>query len=137
MRVQRCRDGGIVGRPTTRTRIHLRANQAVSAQARGCVTSPRQRLTSPASQAAPTRDALPRRRKDLDDPLCRDRRFCASSRGHTSSLMSALTVFGILLVAVSAVSIAIVAALFVWGAREDGRHQRRTKARLSRGSKRG
>ena len=51
--------------------------------------------------------------------------------------MSALTVFGILLVAVSAVSIAIVAALFVWGAREDGRHQRRTNARLSRGSKGG
>jgi hypothetical protein len=49
--------------------------------------------------------------------------------------VSGSTIFGIVLVTVSAVTIAIVAAMFYWAAREDGRHQRRTNARLSRGSR--
>lgn len=46
--------------------------------------------------------------------------------------MSGTTVFGIVLIASSAIAIAIVAAMFLWGAREDGRDQRRTNARLAR-----
>jgi hypothetical protein len=49
--------------------------------------------------------------------------------------MSGTTVFGIVLITFSAVGIAIVAALFLWGAREDGRDQRRTNARLARVSR--
>jgi hypothetical protein len=49
--------------------------------------------------------------------------------------MSGSTVFGIVLIAVSTVTLVIVAAMFVWGAREDGRKQRRIDARLSGGSK--
>ena len=47
--------------------------------------------------------------------------------------MSGSTVLGIVLIALSAVTLAIVAVMFVWGAREDGREQRRINARLSRG----
>jgi hypothetical protein len=47
--------------------------------------------------------------------------------------MSGTTVFGIVLIAFCAAAIAIVAAMFVWGAREDGRDQRRINARLARG----
>ena len=46
--------------------------------------------------------------------------------------MSGTTVFGIVLIAFSAITIAILAVMFVWGAREDGRDQRRTNARLAR-----
>ena len=46
--------------------------------------------------------------------------------------MSGTTVFGIVLIAFSVLGIAIVAAMFLWGAREDGRDQRRTDARLAR-----
>jgi hypothetical protein len=46
--------------------------------------------------------------------------------------VSGTTVFGIVLIATSAVGITIVAAMFLWGAREDGREQRRIDARLSR-----
>jgi hypothetical protein len=46
--------------------------------------------------------------------------------------MSGTTVFGIVLIASSAIAIAVVAAMFLWGAREDGRDQRRTNARLAR-----
>jgi hypothetical protein len=46
--------------------------------------------------------------------------------------MSGTTVFGIVLIAFSALGITIVAAMFLWGAREDGRDQRRTNARLAR-----
>jgi hypothetical protein len=46
--------------------------------------------------------------------------------------MSGTTVFGIVLIASSALAIAIVAAMFLWGAREDGRDQRRIDARLRR-----
>jgi hypothetical protein len=49
--------------------------------------------------------------------------------------MSGTTVFGIVLIAFSVAGLAVVGALFVWGAREDGRDQQRTNARLSRGSK--
>jgi hypothetical protein len=48
--------------------------------------------------------------------------------------MSPSTVLGIVLIALSAGAIAIVAAMFLWGAREDGRDQRRRDARLSRRS---
>jgi hypothetical protein len=47
--------------------------------------------------------------------------------------MSGTTVFGIVLITFSAVGIAIVAAMFLWGAREDGRDQERTNARIARG----
>jgi hypothetical protein len=47
--------------------------------------------------------------------------------------MSGTTVFGVVLITFSAVGIAIVAAMFFWGAREDGRDQERTNARLARG----
>ena len=47
-------------------------------------------------------------------------------------VMSGSTVLGIILIAVSAVTLAIVAVMFVWGAREDGREQQRINARLSR-----
>jgi hypothetical protein len=50
--------------------------------------------------------------------------------------MSGTTLFGIVLIAFSAIGIAIVAAMFLWGAREDGRDQERTNARLARGSRR-
>ena len=40
--------------------------------------------------------------------------------------------FGIVLIAFSAITIAILAVMFLWGAREDGRDQRRTNARLAR-----
>jgi hypothetical protein len=46
--------------------------------------------------------------------------------------VSGTTVFGIVLIAVSAITLVIVGAMFVWGAREDGREQRRIDARLSR-----
>jgi hypothetical protein len=46
--------------------------------------------------------------------------------------MSGTTVFGVVLIMFSAVGIAIVAAMFLWGAREDGRDQERTNARLAR-----
>jgi hypothetical protein len=49
--------------------------------------------------------------------------------------MSGSTALGIVLIAVSTVTLAIVAVMFVWGAREDGRKQRRVDARLSGGSK--
>lgn len=46
--------------------------------------------------------------------------------GHTLSM----TAFGIVLTIVSAISIAIVIALFLWAAREDGREQKRVDERL-------
>jgi hypothetical protein len=46
--------------------------------------------------------------------------------------MSGTTVFGIVLIAFSVLGIAIVAAMFLWGAREDGRDQRRTNAQIAR-----
>ena len=49
--------------------------------------------------------------------------------------MSGTTAFGIVLIAVSTITLVIDPAIFVWGAREDGREQRRIDARLSRGSK--
>jgi hypothetical protein len=49
--------------------------------------------------------------------------------------VSGTTVFGIVLIAVSVITLVIVGAMFVWGAREDGREQRRIDARLSRGPK--
>ena len=51
------------------------------------------------------------------------------------TIVSGATALGIVLLSVSAITLVIVAVLFVWGAREDGRKQRRTDARLSRGSK--
>ena len=48
--------------------------------------------------------------------------------------MSGTTVFGIVLIAFLAIGLAIVAVMFWWGAREDGRDQERTNARLRRGS---
>jgi hypothetical protein len=50
--------------------------------------------------------------------------------------VSGTTALGIVLIAVSAITVAIVAAMFVWGAREDGREQRRVDALLSRRPKR-
>jgi hypothetical protein len=50
--------------------------------------------------------------------------------------MSGMTVFGIVLISSSAVGVAIVVAMFLWGAREDGRDQRRIDARLTRGGRR-
>jgi hypothetical protein len=44
-----------------------------------------------------------------------------------------VVVFGIVLVVVMAFSVAIVIALFLWAAREDGREQERINARLRRG----
>jgi uncharacterized iron-regulated membrane protein len=49
--------------------------------------------------------------------------------------MSGTTVFGIVLIAFCALGIAIVSGMFLWGAREDGRDQRRTNARLARASR--
>jgi hypothetical protein len=49
--------------------------------------------------------------------------------------MSGTTVFGIVLISVSALAIGIVAAMFLWAAREDGRDQARTNARIARGSR--
>lgn len=51
--------------------------------------------------------------------------------------MSGGTAFGVVLTVVSAVGIAIVAAMFLWAAREDGRDQRRRDARLGRRSENG
>ena len=51
--------------------------------------------------------------------------------------MSGTTVFGIVLISVCAVAIGIVAAMFLWAAREDGRDQERTNARLARESRNG
>ena len=45
--------------------------------------------------------------------------------------MSGSTVLGIILIAVSTITLAIVGVMFVWAAREDGREQRRIDARLS------
>jgi len=39
---------------------------------------------------------------------------------------------GVILAVVAAISVAIVLVLFVWAAREDGRDQERTDARLRR-----
>jgi len=44
-------------------------------------------------------------------------------------------VFGIVVIAVSAIAVAIVTVLFVWGAREDGRDQKRTDARVAESSR--
>jgi nitrogen fixation-related uncharacterized protein len=44
--------------------------------------------------------------------------------------MSAMTAAGIILAVVSAITIVIVLWLFWWAAREDGRDQKRTNARL-------
>jgi hypothetical protein len=49
--------------------------------------------------------------------------------------VSGSTALGIVLIAVSAITLVIVGVVFVWGAREDGRKQRRTDARLSSRSK--
>lgn len=49
--------------------------------------------------------------------------------------MSGSTALGIVLLAVSVITLAIVGVMFVWGAREDGREQRRINARLSRGQR--
>jgi uncharacterized iron-regulated membrane protein len=46
--------------------------------------------------------------------------------------MSATTALGIVVIAFGALGIAIVAGMFLWGAREDGRDQERTNARLAR-----
>jgi hypothetical protein len=46
--------------------------------------------------------------------------------------MSGSTALGIVLIAVSAITLVIVAAMFIWGAREDGREQQRIDALLSR-----
>jgi hypothetical protein len=51
--------------------------------------------------------------------------------------MSGTTVFGIVLITFSVLGIAVVTALFLWGAREDGRDQERTNARLGRGPGKG
>jgi hypothetical protein len=51
--------------------------------------------------------------------------------------MSGTTVFGIVITTVCVVGIAVVGALFVWGAREDGRDQERTNARLGGDSRNG
>lgn len=51
-----------------------------------------------------------------------------------AQLMSGMTVFGIVLIAFLAMGLAIVAGMFWWGAREDGRDQERTNALLRRGS---
>ena len=40
--------------------------------------------------------------------------------------------FGIVLIVVSVVAVAIVTAMFLWGAREDGRDQKRVNERLAR-----
>jgi hypothetical protein len=48
--------------------------------------------------------------------------------------MSGSTALGIVLIVVSTITLAIVAVMFVWGAREDGREQRRIDALFSRGS---
>jgi hypothetical protein len=49
--------------------------------------------------------------------------------------VSGTTVFGIVLITFSALGIAIVAVMFLWGAREDGRDQARTNARVARTSR--
>jgi uncharacterized membrane protein len=47
--------------------------------------------------------------------------------------MSGTTLFGIIVTVVLAISIVIVAVMFWWGAREDGRDQKRTDARVRGG----
>ena len=47
-----------------------------------------------------------------------------------------MIVFGVVVIAVSAIAVAIVTAMFVWGAREDGRDQKRTDERLRASSRR-
>lgn len=51
--------------------------------------------------------------------------------------MSGAAVFGIILIFVFAISLAIVAAMFWWAAREDGRDQKRLNARLQEPSEDG
>jgi hypothetical protein len=51
--------------------------------------------------------------------------------------MSGTTVFGVVLIAFCVAGIAAVAAMFMWGAREDGRDQQRTNERLTRDPRRG
>jgi hypothetical protein len=46
--------------------------------------------------------------------------------------MSGQTAFGIVLTVVSALTLLVVGVMFWWGAREDGREQRRIDARLRR-----
>jgi hypothetical protein len=46
--------------------------------------------------------------------------------------VSATTIAGLVLVVVSVATVAIVAAMFLWGAREDGREQKRVDALLRR-----
>jgi hypothetical protein len=46
--------------------------------------------------------------------------------------MSGETAFGIVLTVVSALTLLVVGVMFWWGAREDGREQRRIDARLRR-----
>ena len=47
-----------------------------------------------------------------------------------------MIVFGIVVIAVSAIAVAIVTAMFIWGAREDGRDQKRTDERVQASSRR-
>jgi len=47
--------------------------------------------------------------------------------------MSRMTAVGIIPSVVSTITIVIVLAMFWWAAREDGRDQKRTDARLGRG----
>lgn len=51
--------------------------------------------------------------------------------------MSGTTVFGIVVTTFCALGIVVVGALFLWGAREDGRDQERTDARLRRRTRNG
>ena len=46
--------------------------------------------------------------------------------------LSMMVTAGVILAVVAAISVAIVLVLFVWAAREDGRDQERTDARLRR-----
>jgi hypothetical protein len=56
-------------------------------------------------------------------------RLCDATCGNVRSDMSGTTVAGIVLLAVTLAAVAIVAALFVWAALEDGRKQRRVDLR--------
>jgi hypothetical protein len=62
-------------------------------------------------------------------------RFVIELRASYARIMSGTTALGIIVIASCAIAIAIVAAMFLWGAREDGRDQRRTDARLARASR--
>jgi hypothetical protein len=44
-----------------------------------------------------------------------------------------MTAYGIVITVVSAISIVVVGALFLWAAREDGREQKRVDRRLRGG----